>query len=372
MSLQPQSLEHWQAFALDYGDARARFAAQAEAAGAEVYRYAHPTLDGPDGHALSIDVAHIGPARASRTLLVLSGTHGLEGSAGSAAQRAWLASPSARELPPDTNVLLVHALNPYGYAYQSRTTENNVDLNRNFVDHSKPYPENAAYDSLHAHLIPADWTEAALADGKRAVEAFRAHHGDDAVFNATASGQYRHPDGLVFGGNKREWSNLTLERILAEHLADSERVALIDWHTGIGEYGDAFFLCFNADDSEEQQQAAQWWGAERVLGQRPHGLARPNYQGLVFRGVEAFLPGRKVAGAVVEFGTRGLHMREALKLDQWLRFRAAQRPDAARDALLRADLIDAFVPVSGVWRRSVLRHGIDITAQALQGLGAWK
>ncbi len=365
------TLEHWQAFATNYADARQRFVAQAQSLGAEVHRYAHPTLNTPDGQALSIDVARIGPEKATRTLLLLSGTHGLEGAAGSAVQLAWLASPSARALPADTNVVLVHVLNPYGYAHDTRTNESNVDLNRNFIDHAKPYPANAAYDELHPHLIPKDWTEDDLASVKTAVEGFRVQHGADALFNAMASGQYRHSEGLVFGGTRREWSNLTLERILKEQLAHSERVALIDWHTGIGEYGEPFFLCFNADDSEEQQQAAQWWSSERVLGQRPHGLARPDYQGLVFRGVEAFLPGRKVAGAVIEFGTRGPTASEALRLDQWLRFRAPGQPDAARDAQLRADLIDAFVPYSSVWRTSVLRHGLEITDQALHGVAVW-
>ncbi len=365
-------LDYWQAFPNDYVDSRNRFIAQAKASGAALAHYAHPSLKGPDGTALSVDVAQLGPADASRTLLVLSGTHGLEGAAGSAAQLSWLAAHGAEPLPPDVNVVLVHALNPYGYAFDTRTNESNVDLNRNFIDHDQPHPANPAYDALHPHLIPAQWSAAAQAGVQAAITAFSDEHGADALFNATASGQYTQPRGLVYGGVQREWSNLILERVLAEHLAASQRVAFIDWHTGIGEYADAFFLCFNADGSPEQQQAAAWWGADRVLAQRPHGLARPAYQGLVFEGVRRFLPGRQVAGAVVEFGTRGLHMREALRLDQWLRWHAQDAPDAARDVQLRIDLIDAFVPVSGVWRRAVVQHGIDITAQALRGLANWR
>ncbi|MGE8445713.1 MAG: M14 family metallopeptidase [Comamonas sp.] len=363
--------EYWQAFSRDYADARLRFITQAQSVGASVHSYTHPDRTTPDGQPLRIDVARLGPADATRTLLLISGTHGLEGAAGSAAQIGWLATGSARALPADTNVVLIHAINPYGWSHQTRTTENNVDLNRNFVDHSKPYPPNDAYDLLHPHLVPAQWTQAGLAAATAAVDAFRKEHGADATFNATASGQYKYPQGLVYGGEQREWSNLTLETILREHLAQSQKVALIDWHTGIGEYGEPFFLCFNEEGSEEQQQAASWWGKERVLDQRPHGLARPNYQGLVFRGVEQFLPGRQVAGAVVEFGTRGRQVGEALRLDQWLRFKSSQAADATRDDILRHDLIDAFVPYASGWRQSVLSHGIHITEQALQGLASW-
>ncbi|KAG1220381.1 hypothetical protein G6F68_021216 [Rhizopus microsporus] len=64
-------------------------------------------------------------------------------------------------------------------------------------------------------------------------------------------------------------------------------------------------------------------------------------------------------------------MRPALRLDQWLRFKAPHAPDAARDAQLRADLVDAFVPVSSVWRRSALAHGLAIPRPAIAGVAAW-
>ncbi|MNL43919.1 hypothetical protein D3C87_1664580 [compost metagenome] len=91
----------------------------------------------------------------------------------------------------------------------------------------------------------------------------------------------------------------------------------------------------------------------------------------MFRGVQQALGNRALAGAVVEFGTRGLQMRPALRLDQWLRFKAPLAADAARDAQLRADLVDAFVPVSSVWRRSVVAHGLHITRQAIAGVAGW-
>ena len=363
--------EYWDCFSANYAAARQAFVTAATARGAALSHHAHPTLKDPHGQPLSVDVAVVGRADAPRTHLAISGTHGLEGAAGSAVQIGWLRADGGNPLPDDVNVVLVHALNPYGYAYDTRTTENNVDLNRNFIDHTRPTPANPHYATLHPHLIPDAWTEASLEAGARAVEAFRETHGADALFNTTASGQYTHPDGLVYGGSGPEWSNRTLRRIVDEHLAASKRVAFIDWHTGIGEYGEPFFLCFNDEGSPEQAQAAYWWGAARVRDQRPHGLARPHYQGLVFRGVQQALGGRALAGAVVEFGTRGLQMRPALRLDQWLRFKAPHAPDAARDAQLRADLIDAFVPVSSVWRRSTLAHGLAITRQAIAGVAAW-
>lgn len=363
---------YWDVFGADYVAARNKFLTAAHNAGATLTSYLHPTEYGPNGESLYIDVAHLGDPHAPQALLAISGTHGLEGIAGSAVQVAWLRSDQAKLLPADVSAVLVHGLNPYGFAHGSRTTENNVDLNRNFIDHRAAHPENTHYATLHPFLIPEEWSEEALAKAAIAIEAFRDTHGPDALFEVTARGQYTHPDGTIYGGNGPEWSNNILFDIVDTHLSEAERVGLIDWHTGIGEYGEPFFLCFNAEDSPEQYQAALWWGKDRVLNQRPHGLARPNYQGLVFRGVEQFLSGRKVSGAVIEFGTRGLHMRSALRLDQWLRFKAPKHPQPERDAMLHADVIDAFVPTSSVWRRSVLEHGLQITQQAVIGLANWK
>jgi len=365
-------IDYWKFFSGDYASARDKFRHAAIEAKARISQYVLPGIPGSRGESLSVDVAHIGRPNAPRQLIAISGTHGLEGAAGSAIQVATLATLSQRALKNDVSILLIHALNPYGYSYDSRTTENNVDLNRNFVDFSQPLPENAGYDALHSSLTPAQWTSATSRPSQEALKEYGRLHGESELFDVLARGQYTHPDGLIYGGRAREWSNRTLERILSEYSGHAERFALIDWHTGIGSYGEPFFLCFNDEGGEEERQASAWWGTENIRGQRPHGLQRPNYQGLVFRGVQQFVGNRPLAGAVIEFGTRGLHMRSALRLDRWLRFRRSGQPDAERDAMLRADLIDAFVPASSVWRNAVLKHGLRITEQTIAGLAQWQ
>ena len=144
-------------FPRDYSQARDRFiyAAQALRADARVNldSIAHP-LEAPNGEALSTDVAVIGDPNAKRALVLISGTHGTEGSCGSGCQAAWLRSNRPKSLHKTVKVVLIHAINPHGFAHVRRVTEDNVDLNRNFVDHGAPYPENAAYTSLHDLLLP--------------------------------------------------------------------------------------------------------------------------------------------------------------------------------------------------------------------------
>lgn len=356
-------------FALDYDGARSKFRAVAEELGCALASYSHPTLKGPQGRNLAIDVARLGSAGAPSQLVIVSGTHGLEGLSGSAAQIGWLQSSFAYALPRDVSVLFVHALNPYGFAWGTRTTENNVDLNRNFIDFAGPVPANPGYAELYPHLLPADWSPPALQVYASAVDAFKQAHGDDVLFDTLARGQYDFPEGSNYGGSQREWSNVALETIVADHLGAAERVGFIDWHTGIGGWAESFFLCFNHEGSPLHAEAARWWGRDRIVGQKPNSFARPDYQGLVFHGMTKFLGDRPMVGAVIEFGTRGVLVRRALQLDLWLKLKAEK--DSERVRMLRADLCDCFVPVSSHWREETTEQAISITQQAVEGLASW-
>ena len=81
---------------------------------------------------LTIDVCYV-PATGKKTrlLILTSGIHGIEGYVGSAVQQMVMEEFIKPELLSGTGVLFVHAMNPYGFKYSRRVTENNVDLNRN-------------------------------------------------------------------------------------------------------------------------------------------------------------------------------------------------------------------------------------------------
>src|SRR4051812_37355004 len=109
-------------FAADYSEARDKFLSAAKLAGAATHRYDNPTK-GPGGEALSTDVARLGPEDASKIVVTISSTHGVEGYCGSGFQADWLASIGAAGLPKGIAVLMVHAINPYGFAWTRRVTE---------------------------------------------------------------------------------------------------------------------------------------------------------------------------------------------------------------------------------------------------------
>ncbi|WP_281015546.1 DUF2817 domain-containing protein, partial [Mesorhizobium sp. M00.F.Ca.ET.217.01.1.1] len=91
-------------------------------------------------------------------------------------------------LPSSTAVLFVHALNCYGFAWDRRVTAEGVDLNRNFVDFSKPLPSNPGYEELAEHFVPADISEEGLKRAEAAFAAYQARHGELKLREARGSG----------------------------------------------------------------------------------------------------------------------------------------------------------------------------------------
>jgi len=144
-------------FARSYDEARDKFLASARSAGARISSYPHPDRRGPAEEELAIDVAILGPVEAEIALLMISGTHGVEGFCGSGCQVGYLTDRLYEALSAGVMSILVHAVNPHGFAWLRRVNEDNVDLNRNFQDFSKPLPDSSAYEELHDILVPEEW-----------------------------------------------------------------------------------------------------------------------------------------------------------------------------------------------------------------------
>ncbi|HVC31225.1 MAG TPA: DUF2817 domain-containing protein, partial [Steroidobacteraceae bacterium] len=225
-------------FSRDYASARRRFQSAAARAGASLTSHVLPGHAGPSGEALAIDVARLGNPDAQSALLVISGTHGIEGYAGSGCQVGLLEDRFHEALPGSACLLLLHALNPHGFAWLRRVNEDGIDLNRNFIDFSQPLPSSAAYEALHDWLVPADWDGEARRAADAALMAFGQTHGMPALQTAVSGGQYTRPGGLFYGGTRESWSALTLARILTEVLPGTvRRLGVLDLHTGLGPAG---------------------------------------------------------------------------------------------------------------------------------------
>jgi hypothetical protein len=355
------------AFSDSYAEARQKFVEAARRAGAKLTSYKHPAERGPGGEALYLDVAVLGPGDAARVFVVGSGTHGIEGYPGSAVQRAWLGGRP--RLPKGTAVALFHAQNPWGFAHKTRTTEENVDLNRNFIDFSAPLPANAGYAELHAAVAIRDWSEASVAAAFASLDAYRERVGEKAFSDAFNGGQYTHPDGIFYGGARPQWANSAFRAAVETHLEKARSVAFLDLHTGIGPWGEHVYLCFHPEGSPARARARAWWGERAVNLQGVTHKKLATYNGTIIDAFAAMLPAAQVTSIVVEFGTLPRRdMQRAGLAQRWMRFEGPRDPVLA--AKVRREYEAAFYPADPQWRKSVLEQSREFIDRGVAGIAA--
>jgi hypothetical protein len=350
-------------FSADYTEARGKFLDACHAAGASVESFKNPKT-GPEGDELYTDVAFLGPGDAKNVLALGSGTHGVEGFCGSAIQTGLLRDGIAERLGPGLRIVMIHAVNPYGFAHLRRFNEDNVDVNRNFVDHSKPHPKNSGYDAL-ADAIELE-TYSAL---ERTASLLRLMFhlvvdGKKKLQRAISGGQYNHPQGLFYGGQSESWSNKTVRAIVQRHLYNAARVAFIDIHTGLGPYGHGEIITGKPPGSQAYQRAVKWWG-ERI---RPPGdSVSVKITGPIKLAFPGMLPASEVTAVTLEFGTvPPLEVFKAMQAENWLHHHGGKRNPLADE--IKADMRRVFYPDTDDWKALVWPQGKEVVEQALVGL----
>jgi hypothetical protein len=357
-------------FPPDFTGARERFLALSAQAELPVKTYENPRK-GPSGERLATDVAFQGDPGAPKLLVTISGTHGVEGFCGSGCQADWLTETARAELPPDIAVLHVHAINPYGFAWLRRVTEEGVDLNRNFYDFTRPLPENPDYDTLADALVPTALTPEIVAEAEARIAAFLDQRGYEALQRARSGGQYKHPTGMFYGGTKPTWARETLERILVDYeLAARARLAVIDYHTGLGPYGYGELICDHDPGTPSVATAREWYGEGVTVPLLGTSSSVPKH-GTVGMGFWQAWLGARVVYTALEYGTFSPDQgRGPMREDHVLHARGAVDWSAPETQRIKRALRRHFFPDTQPWRELVLFRSRQVLGQALAGLAA--
>jgi len=355
------------AFSASYVQARSKFLASAAHAGLQVQSYVHPDK-GRDGEELAMDVALDGPADADKLLIVTSACHGVEGYCGSGIQVLALGDAAWRQKARDAGVavLYVHALNPYGYSHVRRTTQENVDLNRNFHDYDKPLPANEAYREIHELLLPPEWPPSG--DNAQAVANYIATRGLLAWQAAISGGQREFADGLFFGGAAPCWSNATYRQVLRDHAQRATRLAWIDIHTGLGPSGVGERIFAGRDDPAAVARARQWWG-DKVTSIYDGSSTSALLTGMAFAAAYEECPQAEYTGIAMEYGTVPVfEVMHALRAEHWLNKHPEAPADLAAD--IKQQMMDAFYTDTDEWKEQVALQAREALFQAVDGLSA--
>ena len=352
-------------FSTDYDEARAKFLNAADARGLKRTAHLNPHAKGPKGEDLTIDVAVLGPEDAKAGLLVISGTHGVEGYAGSGAQIGWLQATRNASWSAEIKLVLVHALNPFGFAWNRRVNEENVDLNRNFVDHGAAYPQNQAYERLKAAIAPVDLKPETLDFADHELRSYGKEHGVFALQQAISQGQYAHPDGMYFGGNREQWSAGQILHIARRELGRSQRIGIVDIHTGLGAYGHGEIITEDEPSDPRYARSHRWWGDVRST--RAGESVSAHVSGSIDSGLISALPHAEITIGGLEFGTYPtLDVFRALRSDNWLH--VVGNPRGPEASPIKAEIRRAFYPDADDWKEMVWKRSEQVLSQAIEAL----
>jgi len=204
---------------------------------------------------LTIDFCYVPAQKETKKLLILtSGTHGVEGYVGSAVQRMFMNEILTPEMVEEVGVLFVHSVNPFGFKYTRRVTENNVDFNRNCdVKKSLFSSKNEGYGKLIGMLNP----EGKVNSGSLKNKFFMLIAINELLKKSMASlrqavlqGQYKYENGLYFGGFEFEPQLAILGEVFKTVSTNYDAVFNIDLHTGYGERGVAHLFPNPIDDKK--------------------------------------------------------------------------------------------------------------------------
>ncbi len=351
-------------FSATYIEAREKFLAAFEARSLDVKSHLNPNAKGSDGEELYMDVTRIGLTSATKILVVSSATHGGEGFCGSGLQVGMLNEGFFNNLPEDTAVLIIHAINPYGFSHVRRVNEDNIDLNRNFRDYSIDLPDNLPYREVHDWIVPADWDGPAKEAADTSIANFIEEKGMPAFQAAVTAGQHIKEDGIFFGGKKASWSNKTLCAVIKENAGDAEHLALLDIHTGLGPYG--YGELIYVGDSSGFDRAMNWYDDE-VTDPSSGTSTSAEVFGTMATGICQMSPNATHTCVAVEYGTLELmEILNSLRADNWLYIHGDITSDLGKD--IKQKVRDAFYCDADDWKEMIWKRGISTVNKALAGL----
>lgn len=354
------------AFSKTWSEAREKFLGAAKDLGLEIETHTNDETTGPGGQPLHADLTTLGDPEAQNRILVISATHGVEGFCGSACQTAFLQSPHAQYIPADTCLVFLHALNPHGFAWLRRVNENNIDLNRNFIDFSGDIPFNEYYDALRPVMSIDNLSDDTVRTASRAMVVFGKKHGFDTLQEGLTRGQYVDAEGLYYGGTSPSWSNRLLRNVLQGHLKGARRAIQIDIHTGLGPYGYGELITEYEGDDAAFAKAKAWLGAD-VTSTRAGDASSAALTGTTDHAFHQELGDIEGVSVALEFGTIASDdVFNATRADNWLHLNGDLASPLGQK--VKSDIRAAFYVDEDPWKEKVLARAEEIVLRAIRAL----
>ncbi|KMJ58382.1 hypothetical protein AB685_10835 [Bacillus sp. LL01] len=298
-----------------------------------------------------------------QVLFFTTGEHGIEGYAGAAVTHLFVDDYLNGIDPQTTGICLIHALNPWGMRNFRRVTENNIDLNRNYLYDLGSVPEDVNKNFAKAKdlFLPNGKVE----NIKKEKTDLYSHltkasikEGYSGISEAKGMGQFEFERGVYFGGKEPEESAHFLKSVQRRLLSTYRRVIHMDWHTALGPSNEITMMVSETDSRKEEELKSlyplkniQTFTPDKVKGDFTnhfHKLKKEEY------------PDTYLFSALFEFGTFGddkeAELREftTILLENQLYWYGAEKEEDRQWVM--DEFQKMFYPKDREWRESVLKE----------------
>lgn len=322
---------------------------------------------------LSVDIAYLPAAKPQNLIVIMTGVHGGEGYAANAVMAQFMDSIFPKLQKSNTGFVFVHALNPYGFKYFQRTTENHVDLNRNFPVKPNLYEsKNTPYESVRSLLIE----EAPLNISSLGNILMLPRVGwvlltkpKGYLLQATAGGQYHDDKGVFYGGQKPEPQVAFFAEYLSKTAKPYQNIYYVDLHTGYGKKGVLHLFGSGALSEKHKTFTEKVFGLEKIDYGSNKDFYSTSGDSVAF--VSSIFPDKNVASMCFEFGTLDSQTTlGSFKSLQTLRFESQGAHFGFATEKDRTESLEKsvrmFAPQEDEWRKQVLAQGKETFVSSIE------
>jgi hypothetical protein len=294
-----------------------------------------------------------------------SGIHGVEGYTGSAIQLRILMEHKDQKINTK-NIMLVHAMNPYGMRHMHRVNANNVDLNRNNILNNDFRSDSLVFKNswLNSLINPKTSFEFYLFPFLLIYSLFV--YGLKTSVQLIVTGQYQKQTAMSYGGVEHEPEIKEFYKAIAPFFTKNSNIVHIDLHTGFGKYMNEYLM---VDTRREKNYFERYFQASANIETANYYINSefPEYKhmkGGLINGFQQLLELygnvqiESYYGMVQEFGTvnfAGIPIFLKMRLANFIKFYKPN--DKSLIEISRRDMYEVFNPPSTEYQELCLSKG---------------
>ena len=298
---------------------------------------------------LAVDAAYFGDPRADCVLVMISGTHGVEGYCGSAIQSFLLheINNQTHPFPNKLGLLMIHGLNPWGMYWARRCDHEGIDLNRNFPDFDQlPTPDPRQQQVLAA-------LQAGSREARRdALQQLARGWGQETFERVLTEGQYDTPWAPFYGGRGPSFSSGVIDEVMAHWQLAQRELVVIDLHTGLGPWAYGELISDHPVDSNANRFARRLFGQAVANTFSGDSFSQPKHGLLDYRWHE--LMAQSGCYLTLEFGTYSTDDLLDVLCEEHIFWRD-QAPSSLQDGgypAVRERMLKHFCPRDMLWQQA--------------------